>query len=74
VNFTKICPCFGFADVTQNVNMRSSKNLGFQLLMLLFVTPQPFLSEPQVGNHWSIRIRLGHSLPFRWILMALWSK
>jgi len=30
VNFTKIYPCFGCADVTQNVDMRSSKNSRLQ--------------------------------------------
>jgi len=29
VNFTKIL-CFGFADVTQNIDMRNSKNLRLQ--------------------------------------------
>jgi len=30
VNSKKVCLCFGFADVTQNVNMRSSKNQRLQ--------------------------------------------
>jgi len=39
VNFTKICLCFGLADVTQHVDMRSSKNLRLsKLLRLLFAT------------------------------------
>ena len=25
-NFTKICPCFGFANVAQNVDIQSSNN------------------------------------------------
>jgi len=58
VNFTKIFLCFGFADVTQNVDMSSSKNLRLnKLLRLLFATPRPLLCDPlwghdpPVGNH-----------------------
>jgi len=59
VNFTKICVCFSFADVTQNVDTLSSKIWAFnKLLRLLFATPQPLLRDPlwrcnpPVGNHW----------------------
>ena len=42
MNVTKICPCFGFADVTQNVDLRSSKTVRLQ---------HTILSEAAVRDH-----------------------
>jgi len=37
MNFTKIYPCFGFADITHNVDMSRSKNSSFQHIFLAVV-------------------------------------
>jgi len=51
VNFTKICPCFGFADVTQNVDMPSSKNLGLQQTIEVVVRdPTATPTRPTLGS------------------------
>jgi len=37
VNFKKICPCFGVAHITQNVDMRSSNNSNLQQAIVVVV-------------------------------------
>jgi len=39
VNLTKICSSFGFADVTQNVDTHSSKNLRLQQTIEAAIPP-----------------------------------
>jgi len=58
VNFTNMHPCFGCADVTHNVDVRSSKNSNFQQTIEAVVrdpTPTPprstLVRNPPVGNH-----------------------
>jgi len=60
MNFTKICPCLGFADVTKCLIYEVLKIRDFsKLLRQLFPTPQKLLrdplwgSDPPVGNHCS---------------------
>jgi len=53
VNLTKICPCFGFDNVAQNVDIRRSKYSRLQQTTETAVRdPQPLLGHPPVGNHW----------------------
>jgi len=47
VNFTKIYPRLGFADVTHKADMRSSENLSPQR------TVEAVVRDPPVGNHCS---------------------
>jgi len=52
VNFTNIFPCFSFADVTQNVDMRFSKNSRLQHNIEAAVRdPRPLFHDLPVGNH-----------------------
>jgi len=52
VNFTKICPCFSFTDLTQNVDVNSSKIFRLQQTIEVGVRnptktrPQPTGWEP----------------------------
>jgi len=61
VNFTKICVCFSFADVTQNVDMRSSKNLRLsKLLGLILKLWLLFATHFGVATHRLGTIALNH--------------
>jgi len=42
VNFTKICPCFGYAELTQNVERGSSKNSRLQQTIEAKVIRRPW--------------------------------
>jgi len=54
VNFTNMYPCFAFADIAHNVDMRSFKNLNFQEAIVAAVhdhtptPPRPTSWEPLV--------------------------
>jgi len=47
VNFTKICRASGFVDVTQNVDMPSSKNLTLQHAIVETAARDPTATPPR---------------------------